>query len=159
MHYSPAAVWPVATAGRIFIAAPDRVLSAIDASTGRTLWRTAESTVRETVGLSEDSSKVYSKTMRDSVVCFSTRGDRSEKLWASYVGFGYEIAPSMPQEKDGVVFGSTMNGEVYALDASDGSVLWRHKVDNSLISTVVPLDRNRCLFTSSAGIVGLLEAR
>ena len=52
MHYSPAAVWPVATAGRIFIAAPDRVLSAIDASTGRTLWRTAESTVRETVGLS-----------------------------------------------------------------------------------------------------------
>ena len=67
--------------------------------------------------------------------------------------------PSMPQEKDGVVFGSTMNGEVYALDASDGSVLWRHKVDNSLISTVVPLDRNRCLFTSSAGIVGLLKAR
>ena len=52
-----------------------------------------------------------------------------------------------------------MNGEVYALDASDGSVLWRHKVDNSLISTVVPLDRNRCLFTSSAGIVGLLKAR
>ena len=159
MHYSPAAVWPVATAGRIFIAAPDRVLSAIDASTGRTLWRTAESTVRDTVGLSEDASKVYSKTMRDSVVCFSTRGDRPEKRWASYVGFGYEIAPSMPQEKDGVVFGSTMNGEVYALDASDGSVLWRHKVDNSLISTVVPLDRNRCLFTSSAGIVGLLEAR
>lgn len=157
MHYSPAAVWPVATEGRVFIAAPDRVLSAIDAATGRTLWRTAESMVRETVALSEDSLRIYSKTMRDSVVCFSTRGDRPEKLWSADVGFGYEIAPSMPVEKDGVLYGSTMNGEIFALEARSGRLLWRHKVSNSLISTVVPLDDRRCLFTSSAGLVGLLE--
>ena len=64
MLYSPAAVWPVATQGRVFIAAPDRVLSCIDAASGKTLWRTAESTVRETVGLSEDSTRIFSKTMR-----------------------------------------------------------------------------------------------
>ena len=156
--YSPAAVWPVATAGRIFITAPDRVLTAIDAASGRTLWRTAESTVRETIALSADSARVYSKTMRDSVVCFSTRGDRSQKLWASSVGFGYEIAPSMPVEKEGVLYGSTMKGEIFALDPMTGRVLWRHKVLNSLVSTVVPLDARRCLFTSSAGIVGLLES-
>ena len=159
MLYSPAAVWPVATRNRVFIAAPDRFLSCIDATSGKTLWRTNESTVRETVGLSEDSTRVFSKTMRDSVVCFSTAGDAPRKIWATNVGFGYEIAPSMPVEKDGVVFGSTMNGVIYALEADTGRLLWQHKVHNSLISTVVPLDRNRCLFTSSAGIVGLLETK
>jgi len=157
MHYSPAAVWPVATEGRIFIAAPDRVLSAIDARTGQTLWRTKESTVRETVALSADSSRIYSKTMRDSVVCFSTRGTTPRKLWAANVGFGYEIAPSMPVEKEGTLFGSTMNGEIFALEAETGRLLWRHKVSNCLVSTVVPIDGHSCLFTSSDGIVGLLR--
>lgn len=157
LHYSPAAVWPVAAHGRIFITAPDRVLSAIDAKTGKTIWRTDESTVRETIGLSEDHAQVYCKTMRDSVVCFATQGDQAVKRWAAYVGFGYELAPSMPQERAGVVFGSTMNGELYALQALDGTLLWRHKVLHSLINTVVPLSKTQCLFTSSAGLVGLLE--
>ncbi|MDD3108438.1 MAG: PQQ-binding-like beta-propeller repeat protein [Alistipes sp.] len=157
MHYSPAAVWPVATAGRLFITAPDRILSAIEVRSGRTLWRDGSSTVRETMGLSEDSLRIYAKTMRDSVVCFASQTDRAEKLWACAVGFGYEIAPSMPQEKGGVLFGGTMNGELYGIEAQSGKLLWRHKVRNSLINTVVPLSGSRCLFTSSAGIVGLLE--
>ena len=158
MHFSPAAVWPVATDGKIFIAAPDRVLSAIDARTGETLWRTKESTVRETVALSEDSSRIYSKTMRDSVVCFASRGATPRKIWAANVGFGYEIAPSMPVEKEGTLFGSTMNGEIFAVEAESGRLLWRHKVSNCLVSTVVPLDGRSCLFTSSDGLVGLLRS-
>lgn len=76
--------------------------------------------------------------MNDSVVCYSTIGDVPKKLWASNVGFGYEHAPSMQMEKDGVVFSSTKEGLIFALEASTGQVLWKHKIGNSLINTVIP---------------------
>ncbi|KAA6311234.1 Outer membrane protein assembly factor BamB [termite gut metagenome] len=100
---------------------------------------------------------MYSKTMNDSIVCFATEGNSPRQLWTSNVGFGYEHAPSMPVEKDGVVLGSTKNGLIFALDALTGRVLWKHKVGNSLISTVVPLNRNKVVFTATGGEVGLLE--
>lgn len=154
--YSAAAVWPVAANGKVFIADPERVLTAIDAQTGGTVWRTAESMVRETVGLSEDNERIYSKTMNDSVVCYSAVSSEPQKIWASNVGFGYEHAPSMPVEKEGVVFGSTKNGLMFGLDARTGELLWKHKVGNSLISTLVPLSKNECLFTATGGEIGLL---
>ncbi len=156
MHFSPAAVWPVAANGKVFIADPERAITAIDLETGKTIWRTKQSVVRETVGLSEDKERIYSKTMNDSVVCFSTKGNKPHQLWVSNVGFGYEHAPSMPVEKEGVVFGSTKNGLIFALEPLTGKVLWKHKIGNSLISTVVPISRHQLLFTATGGEVGLL---
>jgi len=157
MHFSPAAVWPVAADGKVFITDPQRAMTAIDIETGNTVWRTFQSMVRETIGLSEDKERIYSKTMNDSIVCYSTKGDQPHKLWASNVGFGYEHAPSMQVEKNGVVFGSTKEGLIFALEATTGKVLWKHKTGNSLISTVVPLDNNRVLFTATSGETGMLK--
>lgn len=157
MHFSPAAVWPVAAHNRVFIVAPDRVLTALDATTGESVWRTNESHVREMIGISADGDRVYCKTMEDSVVCFSSIGAVPQKLWASSLDYGYELMPSMLQEKDNVVFGSTMRGLIFALDAGTGKILWKHKKSNSLINTVVPLSKNECLYTGSAGMVGLLR--
>ncbi|GHU91606.1 serine/threonine protein kinase [Bacteroidia bacterium] len=159
MHFSPAAVWPVAANGKVFIADPQRAMTAIDLATGETVWRTFQSTVRETIALSEDKQRVYSKTMNDSIVSYSTQGDQPIELWASNVGFGYEHAPSMPVEKDGIVFGSTKGGLIFALDALTGNVLWKHKVGNSLINTVVPLSKTQVLFTATGGEVGLLQLK
>lgn len=157
MHFSPAAVWPVAADGKVFITDPQRAMTAIDIETGNTVWRTFQSMVRETIGLSEDKERIYSKTMNDSIVCYSTKGDQPHKLWASNVGFGYEHAPSMQVEKNGIVFGSTKEGLIFALEAATGKVLWKHKTGNSLISTVVPLDNNRVLFTATSGETGMLK--
>lgn len=159
MHFSPAAVWPVAANGKVFITDPQRAMTAIDINNGETIWRTFESKVRETIGLSEDGEQIYSKTMNDSIVCYATRGNSPQKIWASNVGFGYEHAPSMPQEKEGVVFGSTKEGLIFALDAQTGNVLWKHKIGNSLISTVVPLSKREVLFTATSGEVGLLKIK
>ncbi|MDR2036844.1 MAG: PQQ-binding-like beta-propeller repeat protein [Bacteroidales bacterium] len=156
MHFSPAAVWSVAAHGKVFITAPDRAMTAIDVQNGHTVWRTKQSTVRETIGLSEDSSRVFSKTMRDSLVCFSAQNNRVEKLWATYIGYGYEFAPSMPQEKDGVIYGSTMTGELFAVDSYTGHLIWRRKVANSLVNTVFPLSGKRCIYSCSDGSVALL---
>ena len=157
MHFSPAAVWPVAADGKVFITDPQRAMTAIDIETGNTVWRTFQSMVRETIGLSEDKERIYSKTMNDSIVCYSTKGNQPHKLWASNVGFGYEHAPTMQVEKNGVVFGSTKEGLIFALEAATGKVLWKHKTGNSLISTVVPLDNNRVLFTATSGETGMLK--
>ena len=157
MHFSPAAVWPVAAEGKVFITDPQRAMTAIEIETGNTVWRTFQSMVRETIGLSEDGERIYSKTMNDSIVCYSTKGSHPHELWASNVGFGYEHAPSMQVEKDGIVFGSTKEGLIFALEAKTGKVLWKHKIGNSLISTVVPLSGNRILFTATGGEAGLLK--
>lgn len=95
-------------------------MTAIEIETGNTVWRTFQSMVRETIGLSEDGERIYSKTMNDSIVCYSTKGSHPHELWASNVGFGYEHAPSMQVEKDGIVFGSTKEGLIFALEAKTG---------------------------------------
>ena len=157
MHFSPAAVWPVASNGKVFIADPQRAMTAIDLQNGETIWRTFRSQVRETIGLSDDGERVYSKTMNDSIVCYSTLTDTPEQVWASNVGFGYEHAPSMPQEKDGVMYGSTKEGLLFALEAKTGKIIWKHKVGNSLINTVVPLNGREVLFTATSGEVGIIK--
>lgn len=159
MHFSPAAVWPVAAHGKVFITDPQRAMTAIDIHSGETVWRTFQSMVRETIALSEDKERVYSKTMNDSIVCFSTKGTEPRQLWASNVAFGYEHAPSMPVEKDGVIFGSTKEGLIFALNALDGTVLWKHKVGNSLVNTVVPLTKNKVLYTTTEGYIGLINVK
>ncbi len=159
MHFSPAAVWPVASNGKVFIADPQRAMTAIDLQNGETIWRTFRSQVRETIGLSEDGERVYSKTMNDSIVCYSTLTNTPEQVWASNVGFGYEHAPSMPQEKDGVVYGSTKEGLLFALEAKTGKVIWKHKIGNSLINTVLPLNGREVLFTATSGEVGLIRMK
>lgn len=157
MHYSPAAVWPVAGQGKVFIADPQRALTAIQLETGKTVWRTFRSKVRETVGISKDQQRVYSKTMNDSIVCYSTLADTPQEIWATNVGFGYEHAPSMQEEKDGVMFGSTKSGLIFALDGKTGRLYWKHKVGNTLINTVVPLSKTDVLFTNEDGTVGRLK--
>ena len=159
MHFSPAAVWPVSTNGKVFITDPQRAMTAIDLQTGNTVWRTFQSKVRETIGLSEDGERIYSKTMNDSIVCYATQGDTPQELWATNVGFGYEHAPSMQAEKEGIVFGSTKEGLIFALEGKTGKVLWKHKIGNSLISTVVPLNGHEVLFTATSGEVGLLRIK
>lgn len=159
MHFSPAAVWPVAADGKVFITDPQRAMTAVNIETGETVWRTFRSQVRETVGLSEDGERVYSKTMNDSIVCYAAKGDTPQQIWATNVGFGYEHAPSMQIEKEGVMFGSTKEGLIFALEAKTGRVLWKHKIGNSLINTIVPISGREVLFTATGGEVGLLKAK
>ena len=158
-HYSPAAVWPVSSHGKVFVVDPERAMTAINLETGKTIWRTKQSMVRESIGISGDGNRIYAKTMQDSVVCYSALVEnKSKEIWAANVAFGYEHNPSMLVENRGIVFGSTKNGLIFALDALTGKVLWKHKVGNSLINTVLPIDKKRVLFTAASGEAGMVEA-
>lgn len=157
--FSPAMVTPVATKGIVYIAAPDRVLTAIDANTGIALWRNKEATVRESIGLSADSSTVYGKTMQDEIVAFNTQATDPGIKWKLNAGFGYEHVPSMLIEKDGKVFFGTKNGVVYTFDPKQQKVLWAHKIDNSMINTVNVINGKNVLVSTMDGKVSLLQSK
>lgn len=151
--YSPAAVWPVAAQGKVFIAAPDRFLSCIDESTGATLWRSGRFKVRETIGISENADRIFARTMRDTVLAFDPAIEQFQTEWVVSAGYGYDIDPSMPVEKEGLLFFGTKNGCVYALDSASGQLEWAHRVGVGLVNTVVALDRHRVIVTTMEGKV------
>ena len=113
--YSPAAVWPVGAKGKVFFAAPDRVLSAVNSS---------------------------SKNFK--------------LVWAENFNYGYDIAPSMPMEKDGTLFWGTKNGLITAANAQNGEIIWQYKFENFLINTVRPINSNQLVFSNFDGKTGLI---
>ena len=156
---SPASVWPVASDGKIFITAPDRYFTCLDAETGEQIWRTKEYKVRETVGLSEDGKTIYSKCMWDTIVALDATADEVVPRWVTNAEFGYEHNPAMPLEKDGTLWVSTKNGLLLGMDAETGKVLWRHKIGNSILNTPLPLSDKECVFTSSEGTITYVRVR
>lgn len=157
-NYSPASVIPVIKDGAVYIAAPDRVLTAIDLQTGATLWRTAQSAVRESIGLSEDGNMIYGKTMNDTIAAFYSNRNNPQVAWKMFAGYGYEHTPSMLIEKEGRLFFGTRSGVVYAIDPKTQSIAWAHKLDNSMVNTVRVLNRRQVLAATMDGKVSLLQA-
>lgn len=156
-NFSPASCIPVAANGIIYIMAPDRFTTAIEASTGKTLWRTKDGGVRESIGMSTNGEWVYGKSMQDSLVAYRASRDSLGFAWKMHVGFGYEHAPSMLIEKNGLVLFGTRNGVVYAVDPQSRTVKWAHKVDNSMVNTVNVLDSNSVIVSTMDGKLTLLH--
>lgn len=157
--FSPAAVWPVAAHGRVFIAAPDRYMTCLNAKTGDVVWRTNRYVVRETAGMNAAQTMVYSKCMWDTIVAFDARTPEPIVRWTCHAGFGYDHAPCMPMEKDGTLFVGTKNGLILGLNANTGEILWKHKIGNSLIQTMLPISAKECLVTSTDGTVTRLKVK
>lgn len=158
--YSPAAVWPVKANGRIFIATPERKTYAIDAKTGEQVW--VDKGGRESIALSPDGKRVYSKTMWGTVESFSTDKEDSGKLWESVVPMmGYEISPTPCATTivDGkeLLFVPTDKGNIYCLNPEDGSMIWAHKVSVAMINNIVPLPERQLLISTMDGVITRLQ--
>jgi outer membrane protein assembly factor BamB/predicted phosphodiesterase len=151
--FSPAACWPVATGGRLFIVAPDQVMTAIDAATGGVVWRSRapKLRVRESMGLSADSSLVFVKTMDGAVIGVSTTAPALQIDWQSPVQLGYELAPTALLERDGVVLVPTHSGTVWALSRKEGQLLWRYKASNCMVNGVLPLGGREYVISTMDG--------
>ena len=156
--YSPAACWPVEAKGKIFVVAPDRKMTAIDARTGAQLWRTGDYVVRESIGMAEDQSRFYVRAMNDFFYAFSTAASQPEKVWGTDAHFGYDINSAMLVERQGAVFYGTKNGLVLALQAKTGAIRWQHKLGVGVVNTLAPLSSSRVLAADCDGQIVLLEA-
>ncbi|WP_276502227.1 outer membrane protein assembly factor BamB family protein [Terrimonas pollutisoli] len=156
---SPAACFPVATGNRVFIVAPDRYMTSLDANTGNVIWRKQmpDLRVRESMGLSKDSSLVFVKTMDGNVYGISTSANEMSPVWKSDVSLGYEISPTAIVENNNIVFVPTQSGVAVALDRKSGTVLWKHKISNGLITNLLPVTKSQLLVTTMDGKVSLLK--
>jgi outer membrane protein assembly factor BamB len=156
-NLSPAACTPVGAGGKIFIVAPDRYMTAIDAATGMPVWRSSTHQVRESIGISVDSTAVFVRTMNDTLFAFASAAAAPKELWKLDCRYGYDIDPSMPEEKDGSIFFGTKNGLVYCIDARAHEVPMCHKLGNTVINTVRPLSSREVIVSSMDGIIARIK--
>lgn len=178
-NLSPAQVWPVKSKGLICIVSPDRFSYLLDAKTGKQLARIYGG--REAIGLSPDRESYYIKSMKDTVRSYSLdkilsrlnadNGAKSLELapadvidWQSITNYKYEIAPSPitvissgGKNNKGVLFIPTDKGNIFALNAVDGSLLWEHNLSGALINYILPIGSNQLLVSTMDGVVSLLE--
>ncbi|MCD8540415.1 MAG: PQQ-like beta-propeller repeat protein [Leadbetterella sp.] len=93
---SAGACYPVAVNDRVFVVAPDRFMTALDARDGRVIWREKRDSVRvrESMGLSADGRYVYVKTMDGNLYGISTSAPVMDLSWKSALQLPYELTPS-----------------------------------------------------------------
>lgn len=132
----PGNVVPVVTEDKVIVVAPDRFMTAIDRTTGRQIWRDNSHRYREALGVSEDGTRAYAKTMDGELVAVDTKGDTFKELWTVDMGLGYEHAPCIVVEKNGVVYAGSRRGIVTAVDPEAQRVLWSVPVGVSEINGI-----------------------
>jgi len=134
-------------------------MTSLDANTGAVIWRKqmTDLRVRESMGLSKDSSLVFVKTMDGNVHGISTAENTMSPVWKSDVYLGYEISPTAIVENNDIVFVPTQSGITVALDRKSGKVLWKHKTSNGLITNLLPVAKNQLLVTTMDGKVSCLN--
>ncbi len=156
---SPAACVPVATSGRVFVVAPDRKMACLDVLTGELIWHSdlGGITVRESMGITADSSMVLAKTMNGVIIGVDVRGKEGRVVWKSDFNIGYDIAPGVITEKEGVIFIPSDKGIIHAASRTDGSLLWSHRISSCLINNIVPLDDGSLICNSMDGVVTRLK--
>ncbi len=158
-NYSPASCIPIIINDVVYVVAPDRYISAIDFNDGKTIWRNNDTRVRESNGVTLDGKWLYAKTMQDSIVAYRPSREKQSAAWMMNAGFGYEHVPSMLIEKQGAVFFGTRSGVVYSIDPLKHTVNWAHKIDNSMVNTVRPIDKKNVVVSTMDGKLVLLTVR
>ncbi|WP_447641832.1 MULTISPECIES: outer membrane protein assembly factor BamB family protein [Chitinophagaceae] len=157
--FSPAACWPVGANNRIFIVAPDRYMTVLDATNGNVVWRKKQDGIRfrESMGLSNDSSMVYVKTMDGNLLGISTVADSLDIVWRPEMQIPYEICPTPIPEREGHVFVPTNSGLVLSLGRRSNKVDWKYKVSNGLVTGLLPTHNHILLVTTMDGTVTALK--
>lgn len=118
---------PVVAGGRIYTMDAASQVSAFDAGSGDRVWRvdlTPEGEDDDLFGggLAVDGDRIYVTTPFARV--FALEAGNGEVAWESAVASPMRAAPTVSQ---GRVFVLTIDNELVALDADDGSQLWSHQ--------------------------------
>lgn len=157
INFSPASCIPVVADGVVYIVAPDRFITAIDANNGEALWRNNDGGVRESIGIAENGKWIFTKSMQDSIAVYATSKTKQKAVFKINAGFGYEHVPSMLIEKNKLVYFGTKNGVVYCINPETKSVVWKYKIDNSMVNTVNVIDEHNLVAATMDGKIVALH--
>lgn len=157
-YYAPGACWPVAAHDRIFITGPDMVLTALDANTGDSIWRTGVPRLNEAIGISSDGNRVFVKCTFDStIIAYNTQSSMPEVVWKTTDHYGFDDNQSAIIEKNGTVFYPFRNGLIIAADGTNGNIQWKYKVSDVMLNAATPVSNKEVLVTDVDGNIVLLR--
>jgi len=151
--FSAAACNPVGVNNRIFVVAPDRFMTALDAQNGAVIWREKKDTirVRESMGLAVNKKQVYVKTMDGDLLGVSSTGEKMDVIWRSKLKLPYELTPSAIKTNRKLVFVPSHSGLLSAVDAKTGAVVWQYKISNGMVNPVATHGNNEVVASTMDG--------
>lgn len=136
----PGNVVPIITGNRVVIVAPDRYMTMIDLNTGETVWRDNSYRYRESLGVSNDGTKAYAKTMDGLLVAIDITKDEFTPAWVTDMFIGYEHAPCPIIEVDGYIYAGSRRGIVSVLDADNGELVATVNLGVSEVNGFAPVE-------------------
>lgn len=151
--FSAAACNPVGVNNRIFVVAPDRFMTALDAQNGAVIWREKKDTirVRESMGLAVNKKQVYVKTMDGDLLGISSSDDKMDVIWKAKLKLPYELTPSAIKTNRKLVFVPSHSGLLSAVDAKTGAVIWQYKISNGMVNPVAINGNNEVVASTMDG--------
>ncbi|MDH5825116.1 PQQ-binding-like beta-propeller repeat protein [Sphingobacterium sp. SG20118] len=157
--FSAAACYPVAVNNTIFVVAPDRFMTALNARDGKVIWREKKDPirVRESMGLSANHKYVYVKTMDGDLLGVSTKGREMQVSWKSSLKLPYELTPSAVATNGKIVFVPSHSGLLSAVDAKSGAVLWQYKISNGMVNPMLVLGNKEIVCSTMDGKIVKLK--
>lgn len=118
---------PVVAEGKVFAIDSDAVVAAIDAASGRKLWRhkiereDESSSVSFGGGVAFDDGKVFASTGYGVIAALDAETGR--EVWREFLTVPLRGAPTAT---GGQVYVHTYDNQLYALNAATGEILWDH---------------------------------
>lgn len=157
--FSAAACYPVGVNNRIFVVAPDRYMTAIDAEDGSVIWREKRDSirVRESIGVSTDGKMIYVKTMDGDVYGISTHSDKMDVIWKSDLKLPYELTPSNIATSGKQVLVPSHSGLLSSVDKKSGEILWQYKISNSMVNPILVFDKKTVIAATMDGKIVRLD--
>lgn len=151
--FSAAACNPVGVNNRVFVVAPDRFMTALDAKSGAVIWREKKDTirVRESMGLAVNKKQIYVKTMDGDLLGVSSINDKMDVIWKSKLKLPYELTPSAIKTNRKLVFVPSHSGLLSAVNAKTGDVIWQYKISNGMVNPVAVKGNNEVIASTMDG--------
>ncbi len=132
----PGNVVPVVTDTKVITVAPDRYMTAIDRNTGETIWRVNNHKYRESLGHNADNTRAYAKTMDGELVIVDLTSPDFNEIACVDLKLGYEHAPCIVAESDGIIYAGSRSGKIAAVDAASLEHLWTIPVGVSEVNGI-----------------------
>jgi len=158
---SAAACYPVVRQGRLYLVAPDRFMTCLNAKTGAVIWRKKmdEVRVRESMGISKDGRYVYVKTMDGNLLGVSTGAEEMHIGWRSTLQLPYELNPTAIETTRSQVLVPSHSGLLSGVDAVSGQVLWQFKLSNAMINPMHVMKGGYVIVSSMDGNIVKLKLK
>lgn len=137
--------------GHVFIASDDGFLHAVNLTSTRRAWRVdLGEPVRSTPFLTKE--YIYIGSENGEVVCANYRGDVRWRFNAK------RAVTASPIVADDVVYLTSLDSTLYALDAKSGWGIWKFRMNKGSVSTPAKFE-NRVFFGSADGNLYCVEDR